>query len=876
MSLTKKLRSLLWHGRLDDELDEEVRFHVEMKTSDYVATGMNPRQAREAALRDFGRVEQTKEECREARGVHLIETLAQDVRYAQRMLRKSPGFTVAAVIALAFGIGANTALFSVVNGVLLRPLPYRDPNNLVVISLVNHKTHEIFPLCDADFLDWRAQNRAFASVAAFSGNRFNITGSGVREQVLGGVVTADFFSTLGVTPVLGRTLLPHEDRPGSPRVAVLSYGLWQGRFGSSTSVIGHEIVLNGSNYTVIGVMPHSFVSSREIQLWTNLVIDPPSQRGPYYLTGQARLKPGVTLEQARADLSTIARRIEQQNPLTNSNITFRAVPLEEAIVGDVRPALLVLLGAVAFVLLIASANVANLMLARRSVREREVAIRSALGASRARLTIQLLTESVLLAAIGGLSGLLLAGWGVKLLLKLGPSNLPRLEEITIDARVLAFACVLSLVSGTLFGLVPAVEGGRSDLNNALKEGGRGAAEGQHRSRARSVLVVVEIALSLVLLIGGGLMLKSFHRLQTVSPGVNADNALTMQISLPRRQYDDNKTVAFYRQLLEKVQRLPGVESSGVGMALPPNLLEVTDYFTVEGQAETSERNLGLADLVFVSPDYFRALGVPLVAGRYFSPADRADAPKVAIINQTLARHYWPNQNPVGKRLKTGGAERPKNPWMEIVGVVGDVKYSGLDAAPEMVLYEPHEQAAWSSMYLVVRTSSKLGDPTTLASAVQNAVWSLDKDVPVAHVRTLDQLLSESVEQPRFRTVLLEVFAFIALSLAAVGIYGVLAYSVTQRRREIGVRMAVGAQRRDVLWLVVGQGMLLTLIGVAIGLAGAFGLARFLSTLLYGVRPTDLATFVIVPLLLACVAFLACYIPARRAMRVDPMVALRYE
>jgi len=415
------------------------------------------------------------------------------------------------------------------------------------------------------------------------------------------------------------------------------------------------------------------------------------------------------------------------------------------------------------------------------------------------------------------------------------------------------------------------------LNKSLKEGGRSAEEGQGRGRARSVLVVAEIALSLILLVGGGLMLKSFLRLQAVSPGVNPKNALTMQITLPQRQYHgDSQMILFYQHLLEKVQILPGVESAGVGMSLPPNLLEVTDYFTVEGQAAVSERMLGLADLVFASPNYFQALGVPLLKGRLFSAADRADAAKVAIINLTLARHYWPNENPIGKRLRTGGPERPNNPWMEVVGVVGDIKYSGLDAAPEMVLYEPYQQAAWSSMYLVVRTSSKLDNPATLASAVQNAVWSLDKDLPVAHIRTMEQLLSESVEQPRFRTVLLEIFALIAVSLATVGIYGVLAYSVSQRRHEIGIRMAIGARRSDVLWLVVGQGMLLTFIGVAIGVTGAFVLTRFLSTLLYEVRPTDPATFVVVPLLLAGVALLACYIPAWRAMRVDPMVSLRHE
>jgi putative ABC transport system permease protein len=873
----KWLKQLFSRPRLYSDLSEEIQEHVQEKTEELVESGIPRKEAAAAACREFGNVTLIEEDSRDIWRWPSIEDFFTDVRYGLRMLRKNPGFTAAAVIALALGIGANTAIFSVVNGVLLRPLPYRDPSQLVVVTLFNQKTQETFPLCDADFLDWRAQNKAFSNIAAFSGNGFNITGSGRPEQVHGEVVTAEFFSTLGVTPVLGRIFLPSEDRPGSPPVAILSYNMWQSHYGSDQGAIGQTIVLNGLSATIIGVMPPRFLPSPEAQLWANLVLKPPTIRGPYYLTGEARLKAGVTIEQARSDLASIARRIEGQNPLTNSNMGFRVTPLEEAIVGDVRPALLVLLGAVAFVLLIASANVANLLLARASVREKEVAIRSALGAGRARLMGQLLTESLVLAAIAGLFGLVLARLGVKLLLQFGPSNLPRLEEIAIDGQVLAFTCLISLASGIVFGLVPAVQSGRGNLNESLKEGGRYAGEGQGRSRARSVLVVAEVALSFVLLVGGGLMLKSFRRLQAVSPGVNPNNALTMQISLPQRQYrDDSQVIAFYERLLEKVQTLPGVESAGVGMSLPPNLLEVTDNFTVEGQAAASESMLGLADLVFSSPDYFRALGVPLLQGRYFAAADRADAAKVAIVNLTLARHYWPNENPIGKRLRTGGPGRPNNPWMVVVGVVGDIKYSGLDSAPEMVLYEPYQQAAWSSMYLVLRTSSTLNNPGTLASAAEEAVWSLDKDLPVAHIRTMEQLLSESVEQPRFRTLLIEIFALVALSLSMVGIYGVLAYSVTQRKHEIGIRMAMGAKRGDVLWLVVGQGMLLTLIGIAIGVIGALALTRFLSTLLYGIHPTDPATFLLVPLLLAGAALLACYIPARRAMRVDPIVALRHE
>jgi len=859
-------------------MEAELRSHLESRVDDLLRSGLPRAEAERRARIEFGGYERFKEECREERGGFWLETLWTDVRYGLRILRKNLGFTAAAVITLGLGIGANTAIFSVVNGVLLRPLPYRDADRLVVVSLHNQKTQEVFPLCDADFLDWRSQNRVFSHVAAFSGEIFNVTGAGRPEQMRGEAVTSDFFSTLGVMPVLGRTFLPGEDGPGAPPVAVLSYSLWESRYGSDPGVIGQPVVLNGVSTTVVGVMPPRFLASPETQLWANLAIKPPTSRGPYYLTGEARLKPGMTIEQARAELSAIARRMEEQNPLTNAKMGFQVTPLEEAIVGNVRPALLVLFGAVAFVLLIATANVANLVLARAAVREKEVAIRTALGASRGRLIGQLLTESVLLAAVGGLFGLLLARWGVKLLLELAPDNLPRLEQISIDGRVLGFTCLISLLSGILFGLAPAVQSGRSDVNRALKEGGRNAAGGQGRGRVRNVLVVAEIALSLVLLVGGSLMLKSFLLLQAVSPGVNPRNTLTMLINLPQRQYhDDAQVISFYENLLERVQTQSGIESAGVGMSLPPNLLTVTDYFTVEGQPAVSERSmLGLADLVFASPGYFRALGVPLLKGRYFTTADRAGAAKVAIVNQTLAHRYWPNENPVGKRLKTGGPERPNNPWMEVVGVVGDIKYSGLDATPEMVLYEPYTQSAWSSMYLVVRTSSNLNNPATLASAVQNAVWSLDKDLPVAHVRTMEQLLSESVAQPRFHTVLLEVFALVALTLAAVGIYGVLAYSVSQRRNEIGIRMALGAKPGDVLWLVVGQGALLTLIGVAIGVTGALALTRFLSTLLYEVRATDPATFVLVALLLAFVALLACYIPARRAMRVDPMKALRYE
>ena len=875
--LGRRILMLVRRWQFDLDLDEEMRLHRELREQELVKRGLSPQEAHYATQKRFGNDLVLREESRDMWGWNWLENLLQDVRYGLRMLVKNPGFTTVAVITLALGIGANTAIFSVVNGVLLRPLPYREPDRVVVVMFRNLKTGETFPLCDADFLDWQAQNQVFESVAAFSGSGFNLTGSGPPAHLFGDVVTAKFFSTLGVKPVLGRTFLPQEDKPGSPPVVVLSHSLWQERYGSDPNLIGQSIELNATGTTVIGIMPANFLPGSETRLWADLVIKPPRHRGPYYLTGEARLKPGATMADARADLDAIHRRIEAENPLTNAHIAFQVTPLEDAIVGEVRPALLLLLGAVTFVLLIASANVAHLFLARATVREKEFSVRLALGASRSRLVLQLLTESILLAAVGGIFGLVIAKWGVRVLLALSPSNLPRLHEIRMDGSVLGFTCVIALTSGILFGLSPAIQSGRAQLNESLKEGGRTGSGGPRRSRARNLLAVAEIAMSFVLLVGAGLMLKSFSRLETVSPGINPSDVLTAQIELPSQTYrDDNKVGKFYQRLLVKVEALPGAESAGVGMSLPPNLLTVSDYFTVEGQRPVSERELGLADVISVSPDYFRALGVPLLEGRLFNDQDRQDRPKVVIINQTLARRNWPNESPIGKRLKLGGAERPNNPWKEVVGVVGDVKYSGLEAPPEMVLYEPYLQSAWSSMYLVVRTSRKMGHPADLSRSIASAVWSLDKDVPVADLRTMEQRLSDSLGLPRFRTVLLVTFAIIALSLAVVGIYGILSYSVTERRHEIGIRVALGADHRRILKLVIRQGMALALTGVAIGIAGAVILTRFMSGLLYGVKPTDPLTFGAVAVILTVVALAAITIPARRAAKLDPMVALRHE
>jgi len=804
-----------------------------------------------------------------------MDNLIHDLRYAVRMLWKNPGFTVIAILALALGVGANTAIFTVVNTILIRPLPFQEPERLVMTYGMDASIgHDRTPMCVADYLDWRAQNQVFEKLAAFSENRFNYSGGETPEQVDGAWVTADFFETFKALPAIGRTFLADEDQPGHAPVVVVSHRFWQHRLAGDPNVIGKPIKLNNNIFAVIGVMPPGFTyPTPNHELWAIERLDPPARRGPYYMWGIGRLAPGATLEQARAEMDTIARRVQAATHSTQNDWTFTAIGLTERIVGNVRPVLLVLLGAVVFVLLIASANVANLLLARATAREREIAIRRALGASRARLIRQLLTESTLLALCGGAVGLLLAQWGVDLLLALSPDDIPRLQEVRIDGRVLGFTLLISMLCGILFGLAPALQSAKLNLNESLKEGGRSNSEGGSRRRLRDMLVVTEIALSLVLLIGAGLLIRSFVKLQGVSPGFNASHILTMDLSLSRSKYPDaTHTTAFYRQALEKIEALPGVESAAISLSLPPNYLEVTDSFSIETHPAPPGESLPDVPIVFISPKYFSTLGVPLLRGRAFTDADKDGAPGVTIINETLARQYFGDENPIGQRMKVGGSERD-NQWMEIVGVVGNVRYTGLDAKEEPAYYLPHPQASWRSMYVVVRTA---GNPLDLAPSIRNQVWSLDNDLPVAQVRTMEQLLAESVAQPRFRTLLLGIFAAVALLLAAVGIYGVISYSVSQRRHEIGIRMALGASRTDILRLVVGQGLKLAVIGTALGLAGAYGATRLLETLLFGVSTTDAVTFLGISGFLMVIAGLASYVPARRATRVDPMVALRHE
>jgi putative ABC transport system permease protein len=868
------------------EIVEELAQHVEDRYQELLAEGVAEAEAARVVFaelihndrftQDLRRVEPPV--AREPK-ILFMHSLVQDIRYALRTLRKQPAFTCVVVLTLALGIGVNTAIFSVVNAVLLRPLPFPHSDQLVTVSMANPKLSEDdIPLSVADFLDWRAQNQVFQDLAAYTDNWFSLTGNGEPQRLKGVWVTAGFFSTLGTTPLIGRTFAAGEDAADGEPLVILSQSTWERSFGSDPQIVGKAISLNGRSRTVVGVMPHSFtfppVDERslpgDVDLWILHPLTPQTRRGPYYLRGIARLKPDASLKQAHSELDNIGGRIRQDNPLTNAETTLVSRSLKDAITGDVSRTLFVLFGGVTFVLLIASLNVANLSLSRADSRGSEIAIRTALGAGRRRIMRQLLTESLLLAGAGAAGGVLLAWWGVNLLRTIGSNHLPRLHEISIDARVLAFTALLSLVSGLLFGLVPAWRASRAGLTQYLRKAPQARTGGPAWRRTRKLLVVAEVALSIVLLAGAGLMINSFLRLKRVSPGFAPERILTTEISLPSARYQEPAEInTFYEQLIAQVRNLPGVEAAGIGMSLPPNLLAITDTFTIEGApAGKSDPS---SPVVFVSSGYFEALGIPLLAGRNFTETDRADKPRVVIINETFARRYFPHESPLGKRMKTGGVERPNNPWMEIVGVVGDVKYAGLDKAAEPAYYEHYQQTAWSNTYIVVRSSS---DSRPLASGVRQAVWSLDKDLPIAGVHTMEELLSESVARPRFRTFVFLVLGTLAIVLAVTGIYGVISYLVSQRTREIGIRVALGAQRRTVLNLIIRQGMSLALVGAAIGLIAAFVLTRLMTGLLYEVEATDPLTFASITILLLLVSLGACWIPARRAAKVDPLVALR--
>jgi putative ABC transport system permease protein len=803
-----------------------------------------------------------------------MRTFWQDLRYGARMLLKQPGLTLVAVFTLALGIGANSAIFSVVNGVLLRPMPLEDPDRLIKIwetFLPGGQGTASAP----NLKDWREQNTIFKGIAAYQFSSFNLRGLESPERLQGATVSPNFFDVVGIRPRLGRAFQIGEDEAGRSRVALLSHRLWQRAFGGDAGVVGKEIPLNGENYTVIGVMPPEFrFPSRQTEIWVPLVI-PPDQinnRDNHWMFTLARLKPDASFEQAREQMAAIAKRIEQQYPDSQAGRGVFLIPLQEETVRDIRPALRALMFAVGFVLLIACANVANLLLGRATSRRREIAVRTALGAGRLRIVRQLLTESLLLAAAGGALGLASAKWGVEALLVLAENFLPRANEVGLDWRVATFTVALSLLTGVFFGLIPALQSSRVDLQSAMKEGA-GAGGGAQTNWLRSALVVMEVAATLVLLIGAGLLIKSFIRLYETDLGFKAENVLTMSLALPQAKYPDvQAAAAFHQKLVERVASLPGARSAGVINYLPVQQWGFNGGIAIEGQDQYEPGREPLAEFRAISPDYFRTMSVPIISGRFCTAQDQSNSAPVVIVNQTLAQRYLPGQDPIGKRIRSIG-----NNWRTVVGVVGDVRQSGVTQSVRAEVYVPVTQAIWTplaqTMSLVVRADA---EPEALISAVRNAVREIDPAQPVFNVKTMEAVVTDSVADRRLNMQLLGIFAAVALTLAVIGIYSVMTYTVSQHTREIGIRMALGARPLDVLKLVVGQGMGLTLVGVGLGLAGAFGLTRLMATLLYGVKATDPPMFAVVSALLVIVSLLACYVPARRAMKVDPMVALRTE
>ena len=803
-----------------------------------------------------------------------METLWQDLKFGARMLAKNPGFTAVAVLTLALGIGANTAIFSVVNAVLLRPLPYPEPDRLIRVWESNPQRGWLdFSASAPNFEDWRKSNQVFSQLAAQEFTTFNLTGVGDPERIATLSVTTNFFPTLGASPALGRNFLPEEEQAGKNHVVLVSHGLWQRRFGGDPQLIGRTIQLSGESYTVVGIMPPHFPFTRRTELWVPMILDAAVQpwrahRSNHTLSVIGRLKPGVSLEQAQAQMDTLARQLAQQYPASNAGwgILLRTF-YDWLIPEEMRRAFGLLLGAAGFVLLIACANVASLLLARATSRQREVAIRSALGAGRLRVVRQLLTESCLLAGLGGAAGLLLALWGVNLIAAHPPLDIPRMDEVEINRGVLGFALGISLLTTLIFGLVPALQVSRINLSEAFKEGGRSLAGGA-RHRARQVLVIAQIALALVLLIGAGLMVQSFVRLGRVALGFNPENVLKLQTALPVTQYvERSKRAAFYAQALERIRALPGVRGAGAASHTPLSPGNWAMEVAIEGRAPSSQEPLS-ADARAVTPQYFHTMCIPLLRGRDFTEQDGPDSTNI-IISDAMARRFWPDEDPIGKRFRPGD----RNPWMTIVGVVGDVHHISLDQDRRPTFYFSSAQLGFNALAIVVRTSA---NPESFAAAVRKEIAALDRDLPIYSVGTMSAIVSDAAGQPRFQATLLGLFAVVALALAAVGIYGVISFAVARRTREIGIRLALGAQASDVFKLVVGEGMKLTIFGVSLGLAASWALTRLMVGLLFGISATDPVTFLIVSLLLAGVALAACYIPARRAMRVDPIVALHYE
>jgi len=808
-----------------------------------------------------------------------MDTLLQDIRYGARMLLKSPGFTAVAVCSLALGIGANTAVFSVINAVLLKTLPYHEPQSIVLVwGEDKAASNSRGQVSATDVADWRARNHVFEEITAFGSVRPSMTGSGEPQRVPGAQVGDGYFTVMHAKPLLGRVFTLEEQQDGQDYVVILGYGLWQRQFAGDPNVIGKTLMLSGRPHTVVGVMPADFESlptsliDAPAELYRP-VAEPPNEkeRASRHLRAIARLKPGVTLEQAQAEMDLIARQLAQEHPATNAGGGIHLVSLREDLIGRIRPALLMLFGAVGFVLLIACANVGNLLLARSAARNKEIAIRAALGAGRNRLVRQFMTESLLLSIAGGGLGVLAALWGTTLIESASANVLPMLGHIEIDTSVLVFTALMSVLTGILFGIIPAWRASRPDLNETLSDGGRHSGAASTRSPLRSVLVVSEVALALVLLICAGLLIKSVMRLRDVDPGFKPDHIVTMNVWLPSAKYpkapDWN---SFFHRMIEQIEAMPGVEAAAVTSVLP-----VSDNFDrrmieVEGQPKGPGENPDI-DNYMITPDYLRVMSISLRQGRALTAQDTENAPLAVLVSETMARKLWPGADPIGQRVRFYNSDPAElRPWRTVVGVVRDVRQYGLDTVAPMAMYETIAQFPTSAMTLVVRTTS---DPSSMVGSIRREILALDKDQAVFNIATMEQLLSDSISLRRFSMFLLGLFASLALILAAIGIYGVIAQSVSQRTHEIGIRMALGAQARDVLKLVVRQGMSLTVVGIVIGLAGAFALTRLLANLLFGVGATDPTTFLWIPLFLASVSFLACYIPARRAAKLNPLTAL---
>jgi putative ABC transport system permease protein len=869
--------------REDEERKRELEHYLARETEENLARGMAPEEAWRVAHVKLGNARRIREEIYEMNGIGFLETLWQDIRYAARMLRKSPGFTTAAVFTLALGIGANTAMFSVVDAVLLKPLHYKAPDSIAILweKLPKYqiRRNTVWPI---NFLAWQEQNRAFAGMAAFLDQPLNLTGNGEPEQLSAEYVSPNFFSLLGVKPILGRGFDPEESQQGKNDVVVLSYGLWKSRYDGDPNIVGKMIELNGTNNTVVGIAPADFdwyirefsITGRSPVIWTPLVVTPgwrdPTRLGRF-LRVVARVKPGVSLAQAQAQMDTIAAGLAARYPQMDKGWGVNVVSLRDELSGAIRPALLILLGAVGLVLLIACTNISGLLLSQAAGRSHEMAIRTALGATRKRIVRQLLTESMMLSAIGGILGIFVAVWTTEALASAAPAGLLDFTGISIDWRVVAACIVLTLVAGILGGGVPSVMAARSALACAVSEGGRRSSAGRNSLAVRSGLIVAEIGLALVLLAGSSLLIQSFIRLVNVDPGFSASHLLTFQVSLPAAKYKPEARAAFFSQLLDKVRALPGVVSASADVTPPFSGVGSATDFAIVGEPPLPPGEAYGTGVRVIEPDYFRTMGIPLLRGRLFEAREFAQQSNVVIVNETFSDRYFHGKNPLGQKVVID--MKDQNLPDEIIGVVGDTHESSLATSPEPEAYWPFPELTYPVMTAIARTATP---PLSLVPAVRGAVRQIDEDQPIAKVSTMDQLVANSVARSRFMMMLLAMFAAAALGLACIGVYGVMAYAVTQRMHEIGIRIALGAQRRDVMRLVLVQGTRLTLFGVGIGVLAALGLTRLMSGLLYSVSASDPLTFAGVATLLALIVLAACYVPARRAMRVDPMVALRNE